>query len=100
MGDKGTQLIAGGKDRLTFIRVFGNDDKTLGDASDIKDAYVPVNAKYITVSNSKDFKVGQKIMVHRPSTQKWIDELKMREVGGESSGYVGWKTWSERYMVG
>ncbi len=91
MGDNGTQIIVGGKDRLTFIRVKGEDNKILEKASDIKDAYVPINAKYVTVNSVKDFTVGQKIMIHRPSTQKWIDELKMREVGGESSGYVGWK---------
>ena len=91
MGDGGTKLVASGKDRMTLIRVLGADDKTLAEATAIKDGYVPVNAKYVTVDSPKEFNIGQSVFIHRPATVKWSKALGMYEFGGEETGYLGWK---------
>lgn len=91
MAEGGTKLVATEKDRMTFIRILGNDNKSLAEAIDIKDAYVPVNANYVTVENSNEFKVGESVFIHRPATVKWSKTLGMFEFGGEETGYLGWK---------
>lgn len=91
MNDDGTLLIAEGKDRQTFIRVLGENNLELGKPSSILDGYVPVNSKTVQVADANQFQVGQHVIIHRPSTQKWIDELGMKEYGGEETGYIGWK---------
>ena len=91
MGENGTRLIAEGKDRQTFIRVLGENNIQLEESSDIMNNYVPVNSNRVLVFTSKQFKIGQHILVNRPSTKKWIDELVMAEFGGEETSYIGWK---------
>ena len=91
MSENGTKLIAAGKDRMTFIRILGKNDKAFAEAVDIKDGYVPVNANYVTVKESNNFKVGQSVYIHRPATVKWSKAIGMYQVGGEETGYLGWK---------
>lgn len=91
MKEGGTQLVVKGKDRLTFIRVLGEALQNLGEASEINSAYIPVNAQYVCVSQPQNFKKNQQILVHRPSTDKWIKAIGMAEMGGEETGYLGWK---------
>jgi len=91
MGDDGTLLQAEGKDRQTFIRVLGKNDIEKGKPSAILDAYVPVNGRKVQVADAGQFKVGQQVFIHRPSTQQWIDELGMNQFGGEETQYLGWK---------
>lgn len=91
MSPNGTKLIVKGKSRDAFIKVLGEENKKLGEVLNILDAYVPVNAKYITVGHAKEFALGQQIMIHRPSTKKWLATLDMDEMGGEETGYLGWK---------
>ena len=88
LGENGTTLLGTGKTRETLIRVLGKDDKTFGDTLSITDAYVPVNANQFHVKGNAQ--VGSQVMVVRPSTQEWIDELEMNEFGGET-GWIGWK---------
>jgi hypothetical protein len=38
----------------------------------ITDVYVPVGARSFTLSNVRDLKPGDDIIVHRPKTQRWI----------------------------
>ncbi|WP_231625543.1 DUF6298 domain-containing protein [Pedobacter sp. R20-19] len=90
MGDDGTKIFAKGLDRIGVIRILGKKDKIEESPIAITDGYVPVNAQKITLANATGFKVGDKIIIHRPSTKEWIETLKMVEFGGGESA-LGWK---------
>lgn len=89
MGAGGTVLLGTGKDRQTLIRIVGKNDRTRGNEIKISDVYVPVNANKLTLTNAS-FKVGNNIIVHRPSTKKWITDLGTETFGGGLSS-LGWK---------
>ncbi len=89
-GENGTQLIGTGTDRETLIRVYGKNDKKLNDEVKISDEYVPVNATKFSIANASSFKVGDKIIVRRPSTKEWITDLGTESFGGGLSS-LGWK---------
>ncbi|MBD8488576.1 pectate lyase [Echinicola sp. CAU 1574] len=86
--ENGTVLLGTGKTRETLIRLLGKDDRIFGDTLKIKSSYVPINASEMAVEGN--VQSGSAVMVVRPSTQEWIDELKMNEFGGET-GWIGWK---------
>ena len=90
MDEGGTVVLGTGKDRATLIEVIGRRDRTLQAPVEIVDAYVPVGATTFKVKNPGQFKAGDKVVVHRPSTQEWIDTLDAVEFGG-NLGYIGWK---------
>ena len=72
MAKGGTVLIGAGKDREALIRVFGKNDKLTGAETKLADAYVPVNATTFSVNDVSAFKVGDNILIHRPSTLAWF----------------------------
>jgi hypothetical protein len=58
----------------------GDDFKTLavpGTEENITDNYVPVGARSFHVSSTAGLKVGDSVIVHRPSTAAWIHDLGM-----------------------
>ena len=90
MNERGTIILAEGDDRKTLISISGTNDRQVQPANDITDDYVPVNAFKFTLTPGHRLNPGDKILVHRPSTQDWIDILNMNEFGGETT-YLGWK---------
>ncbi len=113
----GTTLIATGSGRRTLITISGDAQESDVDLEneaineppnrprdaepreitstrqEIIDAYVPVGARTFRVANAHDFKVGDNIIVHRPSTTEWIhvlgmDQLPPRE---DSARVVQWR---------
>lgn len=90
-GDQ-TLLIATGKGQRKTIIASGNGKLTEIPNSRVKitDPYVPVGAKYFNVSSTEGLKVGDKIVVYRPGTAKWIADLKMDQIT-EKPGLVQWK---------
>lgn len=89
-GESGTTLTGTGQSRETLIRMVGGEVDDVGDSVIIRDEYVPVNAVQLQLPIGHGFVKGDKVFVHRPSTQAWIDDLNMNEFGGES-GWLGWK---------
>ncbi|QKJ28518.1 pectate lyase [Mucilaginibacter mali] len=89
MGNDGTILLAAGKDRETFIKVAGKNDRHKENEIKITDAYVPVNAFTFHVASAGNLKAGDKILVHRPSTAAWIAALGVQSFGG-GLGTLGW----------
>lgn len=86
-----TKLIATGKGQRKMIIASGK-----GSAEEIPDTrvkitdhYVPVGAKSFTVSSTAGLKKGDKLMVFRPGTQKWISDLKMDQIT-PGNGTVQW----------
>lgn len=90
VGENGTNLIAAGKDRRTLIRILGQNDKQLSSSIKIVDSYVPVNSFTVTLSDKHGLKAGDNILIQRPSTKEWIDELGTDHFGGGITS-LGWK---------
>lgn len=90
IGENGTQIIGASTDRATLIRVFGKNDKQLQEELAVSDKYVPVNANKLSVANTENLKVGDDIIIRRPSTKEWITDLGTESFGGGLSS-IGWK---------
>jgi hypothetical protein len=84
MDEKGTLLVATGKDRRTLIRIVGRNNRTSGLSKswDIENELVPVGATAFHLKESSTLKPGDTIDIVRPSTQAWIERLGMTEFGG------------------
>jgi hypothetical protein len=79
-GGAKTTLRAEGATR-TIIVVGGKGTwRRSGPASRITDRYVAVGAKNVQVENAGAFKVGDRIIVQRPSTEEWIAEIGMNRI--------------------
>jgi hypothetical protein len=85
-----TFLVGAGTDRQTLIRIAGISNKILSKEVAVADAYVPVNATKLSVPSASNFKVGDRVIIHRPSTLKWIQTLGTETFGGGISA-LGWK---------
>jgi hypothetical protein len=77
----GTILIAKGVDRETLIRVTGVDDKMIEKPVQLEDKYFPVNVTKLTFKTNHPFKVGDHIIVNRPSTKEWLEKLGTDKIG-------------------
>ena len=86
----GTLLIGADDDRQTLIRIAGKKDKTTANTVNISNSYVPVNARRFSVTDAGAFKVGDLILIHRPSTLNWIKTLGTDHFGGGVTA-LGWK---------
>lgn len=87
----GTRLIAAGKGLRSLIKISGKGKITeTGSRVKITDTYVPTGAKSFRVAAAKDFKVGDRIIVFRPGTEKWIHDLQMDRIV-ERQGTKQWK---------
>ncbi len=89
---EGTRLIATGKGQRALIQVSGNGKITEQPGSRVKitDSYVPVGAFSFHVNDASRFKPGDHIIVYRPGTDKWIEDLKMNQIV-ERNGTKQWK---------
>ena len=90
MGADGTLLLGAGKGRATLVQVLGKNDRKKSKEIKIADAYVPVNALTFHVVDPSDFKAGDMIIIHRPSTQDWINKLGTDHFGGGLTA-LAWK---------
>jgi hypothetical protein len=90
MGKDGTTLIGAGKDRETLVKIIGKNDRHKEKEIKITDGYVPVNAFIFHIASAENVKAGDNILIHRPSTQAWLDQLKVNTFGG-GLGALAWK---------
>lgn len=99
-GEDGAVLVATAKQKSNLIRVAGQGKpvEVTGSRTAIADDYVPVGARSLKVENAAGFKVGQKIMVLRPSTAEWIHELGMDRIRQNSEkSVVQWTAGSKDF---
>lgn len=89
-GTNGTILFAAGTDRESFIHVTGKNDRQTSKEIQITDAYVPVNASAFHIAEGANVKKGDMILIHRPSTQAWINTIKTDHFGGDLTA-LAWK---------
>ncbi|MDR2907672.1 MAG: DUF6298 domain-containing protein [Bacteroidales bacterium] len=81
-GEDGTVLIASGTSRETLIQITGKNDKTLSDSIPLTGNYVPLNAVKLPVAEGHPLKVGDRIVITRPSTEEWLTFIGADKVGG------------------
>ena len=86
-----TRLIATGKGQRKLIIASGNGNlkEIAGTRTKITDKYNPVGAKSFHVAEIKNYNVGNKIIIFRPGTAKWIADLKMDQIE-PGNGTVQW----------
>ncbi|WP_114781215.1 DUF6298 domain-containing protein [Botryobacter ruber] len=77
----GTVLIGTGQDRETLIRIAGAANLKQEAPVQLADTYFPVNSTKLTFKNKHPFKVGDQVIVNRPSTQEWIEKLGTDKIG-------------------
>jgi hypothetical protein len=58
-----------------------------GSRHNVTDAYVPLGARWFHVDSTQGLAVGDTVIVLRPSTQAWIDDLGMAQYGWNPGGY-------------
>lgn len=89
----GTILIATGKTQYNLISVSGTGDikEIKNKRSKIIDAYVPVGAKSFTISNPSLYKAGDSIILYRPGTVNWINDIRMNQIEVRDSATAQWK---------
>ncbi len=76
-GHGGTVLRATGQDRRTLIRVHGQGAAELeGPVFQIADDYVPVGATAFQLKSTNGLRVGDSVIVTRPSTKEWIAAIR------------------------
>ena len=93
MGQDGTVLVATGLDRRALIRIVGVAERAeSGPARTITDATVAVGALKFSLSDAAGLKVGDTILIRRPSTQEWIDFL--------GTGKNPWDDWRLNWKPG
>jgi hypothetical protein len=98
-GEKGTVIRATGKKQRTLIDVGarGSAGNALSQRQRITDAYVPWSAKSFSVESTASLKVGQRVVVRRPSTQEWIHELGMDRIKNRPGAKEGeTKQWTPK----
>src|SRR6185436_18326682 len=88
-GTDGTVLIATGavQRSLVLVQGAGGLAEVAGSRRSITDEYVPVGARTFHVDDASGFKAGDTVVVHRPSTQEWIDLLGMDACGAVGTSY-------------
>ncbi|MGH9768121.1 MAG: hypothetical protein ACREAB_11855, partial [Blastocatellia bacterium] len=86
--EDGTVLIATGTRKRILIEVGGNGEprEAPGTRREITDAYVPLGARGFHVKDAAGLKIGDTIIVHRPSTAGWIQALGMDRIPPRKDG--------------
>lgn len=77
----GTVLTGTGVDRQTLIRITGIDDKRIEKPVPLADTYFPVNSTRLRFKNQHPFKVGDQVIVNRPSTKEWLEKIGADKIG-------------------
>lgn len=87
-----TRIIATGKSQRTLISINGSGEliEIRGTRQKIKEKYVPLGSISFTVTKAKKYKAGDRIVVFRPGTQKWISDLKMDQIDKRDSNTRQW----------
>lgn len=91
----GTVLRATGTNQRTLVVVSGSGSYSLsGTARTITNNYVPVGARSFDVNSTNGLAVGDRVLVYRPSTTNWIEDLGMDLLGPASGGAVDVVPWT------
>ncbi len=92
--ENGTALIATGTGKRTLIEFKGRGRRPReieNTRQEIVDDYVPVGAKTFAIADASGLAPGDDIIVHRPSTAKWIATIGMDRIEMRHSDVRQWK---------
>lgn len=80
--ENGTLLIATGKGHRTLLDIRGQGvpEEISGTRSRVTDSFVPVGASGVRVQNPTYYRPGDAVILLRPGTARWIDDLKMDQI--------------------
>ena len=83
-GENGTKLIAAGDDNKgALIRIVGGNNQIVSKYTPLADEYVPVNAQTLNFAAPHSFKIGDQVIVNRPSTAEWLALLGTDRLGNQ-----------------
>ncbi|MBN1361130.1 MAG: hypothetical protein JW993_11075 [Sedimentisphaerales bacterium] len=84
----GSVIVDTGETQDTLIEVEGGARTELTNTrTRIVDSFVPVGASSFRVASARGLDVGDRVIVHRQTNDKWIDDLDMRQYGWTASYY-------------
>ncbi|MBC7931152.1 MAG: pectate lyase, partial [Rubrivivax sp.] len=85
-GEDGTILVANGTSRRSLIVATGEGERAevKGSRVAVADSYVPVGSTTLTLEKTDGLKVGDRVVVQRPSTPEWIALVGM-------NAFPGWR---------
>ncbi|MFG2844554.1 peptidoglycan-binding protein [Kitasatospora sp. NPDC048296] len=90
-----TTLAASGATSRILLTVGGSSAYTaVGSPQAVTDDYVPVGGQSLDLASAAGFKVGDEIVIERPTTQAWIDAL-----GMQNAWQPNWSLRSERRIT-
>jgi len=78
---EGTIIVGTGAGRETLIRIAGINNRKMETPLQLADNYFPVNSTVLTFKNGHNFKVGDHVIVNRPSTKEWIEKIGADKIG-------------------
>ena len=77
-GAGGTTLVATGHDRTALVSIAGKNDRAASGPIFLStDQYVPVGASRLHLNEAGDLRVGDRVVIERPSPKAWIERLGM-----------------------
>ena len=87
-----TRLVATGTGQrnLVVLAGEGNWQELPGTRQKITNRRVPVGAKWIKIENTKSMHVGDSIIVFRPATIRWIQDIGMDQIERRDSNTLQW----------
>lgn len=87
-----TRLIAVGRGQRNLLSVSGKGSpvEVPGTRRRITDAYVPVGAFSFNLADASNLKPGDRIILERPGTEKWISDLQMDRIEQRDSATRQW----------
>lgn len=90
--ENGTKILFTATKQLPLLVAAGTGSikEISGTSVKITDAFVAVGSTAFTVSSTKSFNTGDRIILYRPATDQWIDDLKMNQIV-ERQGTKQWQ---------
>ncbi len=87
----GVVLEKHGYERGAIVYIEGYDNRKVIDTLSVASDYVPVNARTLSLASKGNLKVGDRVLVYRPSEKEWIASVGCDIFGGGISS-LGWKS--------
>ncbi|HEY1377214.1 MAG TPA: hypothetical protein VGF55_10495, partial [Gemmataceae bacterium] len=96
-GPDRTVLIAAGQDRRALVQIAGKKDRRAilppvnHGGLIVADAYVPVGATRLRLTDAAGLKAGDEVSIEHPGTARWVSALGMDHFAGKDSGWLSWR---------
>ncbi len=86
--NNGTRIIDTGQQQDTLIATqAGGRTEFSNTRTRITDSFVPAGSQILAVASTAQFRAGDRIIVHRQTNQRWINDLNMAQYGWTPSYY-------------